>query len=170
VHLHNVWQLVHNLIGQSFLKHNIQLAVDIPSALPPVKANSQQLQQVLLNLVINAKDALNEKYPDHHPNKRITLRAGVGEDYSLAIPATGENLPGRKIVRLTVRDEGQGISSEHQDQIFTPFFTTKRPTRGTGLGLSISHKIIESHQGRIEVKSKPGIFTEFTVILPVDTD
>ncbi|MBI1882249.1 MAG: PAS domain S-box protein [Chloroflexi bacterium] len=170
VHLDSVWQLVHNLIGQSLLKHGIQPEVDIPPDLPVVKANSQQLQQVLLNLVVNAKDALNEKYPDHHPNKRITLRASAAEDLSPTILLTGAKSASRQVVCLTVRDEGTGISAEHQEQIFTPFFTTKRPNRGTGLGLSISHKIIESHQGRIEVHSEPGVFTEFTVILPVDTD
>jgi PAS domain S-box-containing protein len=167
VHLENVWQLVHNLIGQSFLKYNIQFEVDIPQDLPTVQANSQQLQQVLLNLVVNAKDALNEKYPSYHPNKRITIRARVVEDSSSAVPLAEEKQSSHPVIYLTVRDEGIGVSPEHQDQLFTPFFTTKRPNRGTGLGLSISHKIIEKHHGRIEVQSEPGVFTEFTVILPI---
>jgi signal transduction histidine kinase len=155
------------LIGQSLLKHNIQLEVDIPQDLPTVQANSQQLQQVLLNLVVNAKDALNEKYPSHHSNKRITIKARVIEDSSSAASLAEEKQSSHPVIYLTVRDEGIGVSPEHQDQLFTPFFTTKRPSRGTGLGLSISHKIIEKHHGRIEVQSEPGVFTEFTVILPI---
>jgi PAS domain S-box-containing protein len=170
VHLEDVWQLVHNLIGQSFSKHNIQLGVDIPQDLPVVQANGQLLQQVLLNLVVNAKDALNEKYPGHHPDKRITIKAKVIEDFSPAVLLTGEKRSARPMIYLSVRDEGIGVSPEHQDQLFTPFFTTKRPNQGTGLGLSISHKIVEKHHGRIEVQSEPGVFTEFTVILPIDQD
>ncbi len=170
VQLESVWQLVHNLIGQSLLKYNIQLEVDIPANLPPVRANSQQLQQVLLNLVVNAKDALNDKYPDIDPNKRITIRAGVIEDTLSPALNTDTQPSVRPAVCLMVRDEGIGIPLEYREQIFTPFFTTKRPNRGTGLGLSITHKIIENHQGRIEIHSEPGAFTEFMIILPVDTD
>lgn len=163
VYLEQVWQPVHNLIGQSLRKYNIQLRVDLPPDLPPVKGSSQQLQQVLLNLVLNAKDALNEKYPASHPDKRITLSARAAQD-------TWPEALARPVVRLTVRDEGTGVAPDHLEQLFTPFFTTKRPNRGTGLGLSISHKIIENHQGRIEVNSQPGDFTEFVVILPVSLD
>lgn len=163
VYLEQVWQPVHNLIGQSLRKYNIQLRVDLPPDLPPVKGSSQQLQQVLLNLVLNAKDALNEKYPASHPDKRITLSACAAQD-------TWPEALARPVVRLTVRDEGTGVAPDHLEQLFTPFFTTKRPNRGTGLGLSISHKIIETHQGRIEVNSQPGAFTEFVVILPVSLD
>lgn len=169
VQLEHVWQLVHNLIGQSLLKHNIQLQVDIPANLPFIKGSSQQLQQVLLNLVLNAKDALNEKYPESNPNKRITISAQVSQDSWPVVSASDGGLP-RQVVHLTVRDEGTGIAPDYLEQLFTPFFTTKRPNRGTGLGLSISHKIIENHQGRIEVTSEPGVFTEFVVILPVSSD
>ena len=72
-----------------------------------------------------------------------------------------------EVIMLTVRDEGVGISSENQERLFTPFFTTKRPKSGSGLGLSICHKIIEEHHGRIEVESEEGKFTEFRIILPL---
>lgn len=170
IRLEQIWQLAHNLIGQSLLKHNIQLQVDFPADLPPLKGSSQQLQQVLLNLLFNAKDALNEKYPESYPDKRITLTARTALDSGFHLPALATEVPTRQVIRLTVRDEGVGIAPEHLEQIFTPFFTTKRPNRGTGLGLSISHKIIENHQGRIEVNSQPGAFTEFVVILPVSSD
>lgn len=170
IHLANVWQLVHNMIGQSLLRHNIQLRVDIPTDLPPIKGSSQQLQQVLLNLVLNAKDALNEKYPNSNPDKCITLSARTAQDSWLHVPASANKSPARSVICLSVRDEGIGIVPGHLEQLFTPFFTTKRPNRGTGLGLSISHKIIENHQGRIEIRSEPGVFTEFVVILPVSSD
>lgn len=170
VQLENVWRPVHNLIGQSLLKHNIQLRVDFSTDLPSLKGSSQQLQQVLLNLVLNAKDALNEKYPDSHPDKCITLSARTAQDSWLHVPASAPGFPARQVIRLTVRDEGIGIAPDYLEQLFTPFFTTKRPNRGTGLGLSISHKIIENHQGRIEVNSEPGVWTEFVVILPVSSD
>lgn len=167
VHLADVWQLVYNLIGQSFRKHNIQLEVDIPANLPPIQARTQQLQQVLLNLVTNARDALREKYPDggSRPEKSVTVKARVvGDTRALARP--NGDAP-RRAIELTVRDEGIGILPEDREQLFLPFFTTKRARGGTGLGLSISHKIIEEHKGRIEVESEPGEFTEFKVTLPV---
>lgn len=167
-HIGDVWQLTYNLIGQSFLKYNIQLEVDIPSDLPKMKVRTQQLQQVLLNLVTNARDALNEKYPGYHPNKRISIRARLVEDPTFPFFLNKDQDEKRQVIRLTVRDEGVGITPEQRERLFTPFFTTKRPNRGTGLGLSISHKIIEDHHGRIEVESEPGAFTEVTIILPVD--
>jgi PAS domain S-box-containing protein len=170
VQLEHVWQLVHNLIGQSLLKHHIQLQVDFSANLPFIKGSSQQLQQVLLNLVLNAKDALNEKYPESNPNKRITISARVSQDSWPVVSAPADSALPRQVVHLTVRDEGTGIAPDHLEQLFTPFFTTKRPNRGAGLGLSISHKIIENHQGRIEVISEPGVFTKFVVILPVSSD
>ena len=167
VQLADIWQPVYKLIGQSFHKHNVQLKVDIPPDLPPIKAHSQQLQQVLLNLVTNARDALNEKYPDgqSHPQKYIYIKAWSVDDPPLVMLAPQAG-PARKHVCLTVRDEGVGISPGDRAQLFTPFFTTKRARGGTGLGLSISHKIIEEHQGRIRVESKPGVFTEFMITLP----
>lgn len=170
VPLEDVWQPVHNLISQSFLKYNIELQVDIPSNLPPLQANSQQLQQVLLNLLLNAKDALNDKYPEPHPDKRVTIQARVTEDAYLSKLLPQKEYQGNQYIRLSVRDEGTGILSEHREKLFNPFFTTKRPSRGTGLGLSVSHKIVENHQGRVEVQSEPGVFTEFILILPISCD
>lgn len=165
-HLRDVWQLTSNLVGQSFIKHNILLTVDIPADLPEIQARPQQLQQVLLNLVTNARDALTEKYPDPHPNKRITITAQLAEDKGLSVQRARQQ-SNNKVIRLTVRDEGVGIAPEYRERLFTPFFTTKRPNRGTGLGLSLTHKIIEDHHGRIEVNSEPNKYTEFIVILPV---
>ena len=120
-------------------------------------------------LVTNAKDALKEKYPSRqsHPQKRITIKARVTKDTSaLAHVSLAEARP-ETVIRFVVRDEGIGILPEDRERLFTPFFTTKRARGGTGLGLSISHKIIEEHNGQIQVESEPGEFTEFIVTLPV---
>jgi PAS domain S-box-containing protein len=167
IQLQNVWELVYKLVGQSFYKQNIQLEVDIPKGLPLIKARGQQLQQVLLNLLMNARDALLEKYPgsQKHPEKRVTISARRVENaFALTYP-DGQEIA--EAIILTVRDEGIGISSENQEHLFTPFFTTKRPKSGSGLGLSICHKIVEEHHGRIEVESEEGKFTEFRIILPL---
>lgn len=168
VNLVDIWQPVYKLIGQSFNKHGIELNVFMPSNLPPVQARGQQLQQVLLNLVTNAKDALIEKYAGRQTDthKCVTIKAGNVEDTSTLVLPNGK-VP-EQAIWFTVRDEGIGINPENRGDLFNPFFTTKRARGGTGLGLSISHKIIEDHNGRIEVTSEPGEFTEFKVILPVN--
>jgi PAS domain S-box-containing protein len=166
IQLRDVWDLVYKLVAQSFHQQHIQLEVDIPEGLPPIKARGQQLQQVLLNLLTNARDALLEKYPgtQKHPQKQVTIRARlVANTFALTYP---DNEKIEEVIQLTVRDEGVGISPENRERLFTPFFTTKRPKSGTGLGLSICHKIIEEHYGTIDVASEEGLFTEFRIILP----
>ncbi len=120
----------------------------IDSKVPaPVKASPEQIQQVLVNLIQNSQKALQgRKYPK--------IRVSVESE---SPGQSGE-------VIVTVEDNGCGIRKEHLDKLFIPFFTTS--PSGTGLGLSISHKIIEAHQGRIEVASEEGRFTKFTVVLP----
>ena len=115
-----------------------------------VNADSVQLQQVLLNLAINARDAM--------PNGgRLQIR--------LALPRDGGIEP--QAVRLIVRDTGTGMSPETLARIFEPFFTTKPRGTGTGLGLAIVHGIVTDHGGTIEVESQVGRGTTFTVALPV---
>ncbi len=127
--------------------NNIELVIDLASDLPRTMANYGQLQQVFLNLIMNAEQA---------------------------IGATG--LPGKLIVRteqhdgairISVIDNGTGIQKENLGKVFDPFFTTKADNGGTGLGLSISYGIIKEHNGNIKVKSTPGNGATFTVILPV---
>jgi PAS domain S-box-containing protein len=168
VHLREIWQLVYTLIRQSFQKQNIRLEVDIPDDLPLVKARRQQIQQVMLNLMTNARDALKEKYAEtqHHPNKRIMVKARTTKAVDISAPRAKNGDKIDQFVQFSVRDEGKGISVKDRENLFTPFFTTKRHQGGTGLGLSISYKIIENHGGRIEVYSEPGEFTEFIVTLP----
>lgn len=168
VRLIDIWQPVYKLMEQPLQENNVQLDVYLPNDLPPLRARAQQIQQVLLNLMSNAIDALKEKYPDgqSHPKKRIMMKARVISvtDYPFLL----EEIDISQFVQISIRDEGIGISRKHRDYLFTPFFTTKRPHKGTGLGLSISHKIIHEHRGKIEVNSEPGIFTEFVITLPVE--
>jgi two-component system sensor kinase FixL len=135
------------LVGESMKRHGIELSVEVPGDLPPVMARAQRLQQVLLNLLINAKDALL-----HHDVivRRVEVTATV----------VGRN------VELRVADNGPGIPVELGRRIFEPFVTTKRAHGGTGLGLSVSKSIIEDYEGTIDVASIPGHGAEFRVQLP----
>src|SRR5690606_30504998 len=113
--------------------------------LPRVRCHAGQLNQVFMNLLINACDAMGDK-------GRIAVRTRALD-------------PGR--VRLEFQDEGPGIPPEMRDRVFEPFFTTKPVGQGTGLGLSLSHGIIERHGGRIWVESEPGAGSRFVIELPV---
>ena len=168
VSLHDIWQPVHKLAEQPLQENNIKLEIYLPDDLPPLRARSQQIQQVLLNLINNAIDALREKYPDSqtHPDKRITVKANLIAVATFPLLLEEDNIS--QFIQISIRDEGIGISPQDREYLFTPFFTTKRPDKGTGLGLSISHKIIEEHHGKIEVNSQVGQFTEFVVTLPVE--
>jgi len=117
----------------------------LPEDLPEVRGHPHDLQQVFLNLFLNAIQAMPE-------GGKLGVVADVVE---------GE------WVRVEVTDTGSGIPQEHLPQIFDPFFTTKDPGMGTGLGLAVSHGIIEEHGGRIEVTGDPGQGTTFSVYLPV---
>jgi two-component system sensor kinase FixL len=137
------------LIGENLKRHGISLELSVPTDLPSVHARPQQLQQVLLNLLINAKDALVAGRADE---RRIDLRAETG--------------PESPSVLLAVRDNGPGVPPELGNRIFEPFVTTKRSRGGTGLGLPISRTIIESYGGTLQMRSTPGEFAEFRIELP----
>jgi len=109
-----------------------------------------------MNLLTNARDALDEKYPEGNPDKIIRVTAHV---FGKA---------GKAWIRTTVEDHGTGISPEIQEKMFDPFFTTKEPGKGTGLGLSISHGIVKEHGGELHCESEPGQWTRFHLDLPVD--
>ncbi len=143
-----------SLIGAVLRKDQIEVVVDIPADTPLVRCRSQQIEQVLMNLLTNARDALNVRFPGHDERKRIEIRArSVVRDGGLW-------------VRVTVEDGGIGIPRAIQDRIFDPFFTTKSRDQGTGLGLAISYGIIRDHRGTLTVESEEGAFTRFTIELP----
>ncbi|MDH4046305.1 MAG: ATP-binding protein, partial [Gemmatimonadota bacterium] len=115
--------------------------------LPPVEANSEQLVQAFLDLMLNAIDAMD----------------GRG---TLTVSTRRHRSSGEEVV-VEIRDTGMGIPREDIGKIFEPFFTTKAPGQGTGLGLSITYAIVEHHRGRILVDSQLGSGSTFRVILPV---
>jgi PAS domain S-box-containing protein len=145
-----------SLTNTIFLKDNITIYQILDDNLPDIKCRSQQIQQVLMNLLTNARDALNDKYPRFTDNKRIEVRCSqyFKDD--------------RRWIALSVKDFGTGVSDEVKSKIFEPFYSTKPKDKGTGLGLSISYGIIKDHHGTIEIDSKLGEYTNFIVHLPVD--
>jgi len=145
-----------SLIKTIFKQDQINLKIDIPNNLPEVKCRSQQIRQVLMNLMTNAKDSLNAKYEGYNENKVLTL--SVSEFKT-------EN---RRWMRLTIEDRGVGIPEEIKSKIFDPFFTTKDRATGTGLGLSISYGIVKDHHGSLYFESEVGKFTKFYLDLPID--
>lgn len=155
INLHELVQDSISLIGHQLQKDGIMLKVDVPQDLPLINGHFQQLQQVLLNLLSNARYALNRRYPDHVPEKRIEVKALI----------SGKN-DKRKVI-LTVKDWGTGISQDILDRLFEPFFSTKPEGEGTGLGLSISHGLISEHGGSLKVDTIHGEYTSMIVELPV---
>ena len=142
------------LTETQIIKNGITIAVDLPSDLPMVFAHAQQIQQVFLNLINNARFALNQKTVTPACKKNIHITAGV------------ENWMGRPYVRIIFQDNGTGIPNDVLDRVMTPFFTTKPGGEGTGLGLSISHGIVNDHNGRIKIESKLNTYTRVIVDLP----
>jgi PAS domain S-box-containing protein len=137
-------RLVSNQIGRK-----AKVKLDLDERLPKIKGNSQRLEQVVVNILINASQAIEKK---------------MG---SLLI--TTSFLEKEKENLLKITDDGKGIDEKTMKQIFDPFFTTKRNQGGTGLGLSIAYGIIKEHKGRIEVESKLGVGTAFSIFIPVIT-
>jgi len=138
---------------------DIDFGTSLEDALPAVKADPGQLEQVLLNLVVNARDAMPQ-------GGRIMVRTRRVE---LMTPSAA-GVPAGPYVRLSVEDTGAGISAETRSRIFEPFFTTKGDGQGTGLGLATVYSIIKQSKGAIEVASQPGQGTVFTIHLPAVAD
>jgi two-component system NtrC family sensor kinase len=141
------------MIKYQINRSQITIAERLDQELPPLIANGPQIQQVLTNFLINARDALTEVERDE---KVITV----------ATELRMKN--GRRWAVLSVSDNGIGIPPENLAKIFTPFYTSKEATKGTGLGLSVSLGIAESHNGTIEVSSTPGLGSTFSLLLPID--
>lgn len=144
-----------SLVNVTFRRDQITIDVDIEQNLPKVRCRSQQIQQVLMNLLTNARDALNDKYPEFDEDKIIELRVFT------------ETIDLTPYVVIQVKDHGLGIHPSVINRIFEPFFSTKPKDKGTGLGLSISFGIIKDHQGIFDVRSEEGEYTCFDVKLPV---
>jgi PAS domain S-box-containing protein len=156
--------LVQNLI--QFLKRTIDKKISLKVQLDPqlklIEGDENQLQQSLINICLNARDAM----PGGGTLTITTANYHPGQDFSLRQWGRPEG----EYISLTLSDTGIGIAPEIQSQIFEPFFTTKEPGRGTGLGLSMVYGIIHNHGGFIEVKSQPDQGTTFQLILPALSD
>jgi signal transduction histidine kinase len=152
------------LLARHALAHqNVTLTTDFARNLPKLRADRAQIEQVCLNLILNAASAMPDggtltvatALQPSAPDRRLVRRS-----YSEG----GSSSKGRSVL-LTFQDSGVGISPETQKNLFAPFLTTK--ARGTGLGLAIVHKIIEGHGGAIEIESAPKKGTTFRILLPV---
>jgi signal transduction histidine kinase len=133
-----------SLMDHQLQKSKVEVKVDLDVSLSPTLANGGKLQQVFMNLVLNARDAMPQ-------GGQLTIRT-----YQ----------EGSQLV-VMVQDSGAGISEENVKRIYDPFFTTKKAGKGSGLGLSVSYGIIQEHSGRINVDSTAGQGTTFRLHLPV---
>jgi signal transduction histidine kinase len=127
-------------------QQGIEVRTSVPEAVPPFRADREQVEQVLLNLILNASDAMPK-------GGMLRLSAGV------------EAVDGETYLVLAVRDNGQGMTAEQVANLFAPFLTYKES--GTGIGLAIVQKIMENHQGKVEVESKSGQGTRFKLLFPI---
>jgi PAS domain S-box-containing protein len=143
------------LIRKQMRKEGIDLQINVPSSLPPIFAIPQEVQQVIINILSNARYSLNKKYPERHTDKII------------AIDAECLVLEGIRYVRLVFLDHGLGIPPEIIDKVMNPFFSTKPKGQGTGLGLSISQGIVNDHGGQLVIKSIHGHSASIAVDFPV---
>jgi len=139
------------ITGQQLLDHNISIVRRLGEGLPEILGDSNQLEQVFLNLISNAMDAMDAVTGP----KELAIRTYLIEDL------------GSFSVAVSVKDTGVGIPKENLDKVFEPFFSTKPVGKGTGLGLSLCFSIVEAHGGRIDIESEPGKGTEVKVILPI---
>ena len=137
------------LVRNQLLLSGVEEVTEIPEGLPTVCGDYKTLQQVFLNLFINAVQAMPK-------GGKISTRASLSEDGNF--------------VKIEVTDTGAGIAEENLPHIFDPFFTTKEVGKGTGLGLSVTYGILQKHGGQIGVQSHEGIGTTITVLLPVEKD
>jgi len=144
VDLNDVINRALDLAAHSAELQSIRVIKELDPSLPKLMADFGQLQQVCTNLILNAIQAMPE-------GGRLTLRTSADDGQ----------------LRIEVQDTGCGISPENMDKLFAPFFTTKEKGKGVGLGLAVTYGIIQRHQGRIEVQSKEGEGTTFTIHLPL---
>ncbi len=148
VQLNRVIEETLSLLEHQMRKTGVEVRIRLDAALGPIKGNPGKLQQVFLNLFMNARDAMEP--------------GGVLEVETMTVvTATGE-----KAIAVDVSDTGHGIAPEHLSRIYDPFFTTKSEKKGTGLGLSVTYGIIQEHGGLIEALSRPGGGTTFRLEFP----
>jgi len=145
---------VFKVLGHQLKVHEVDLSLDLCDQLPWILADHNRLEQVFINLVTNAMDALDEKkaHPEWRDTEsRLTIRSFVDGDQ----------------VVVTVADTGVGMTEEVRGKLFDPFFTTKKVGKGTGLGVSISYGIVKDYDGTIDIMTQPGKGTTFELRFPI---
>ncbi len=155
IFLHDIFSDTMSLTSAQLRKDGIHLHVDIPDKVIRIPVHPQQIQQVFLNIISNARFSLNQKFPATHDDKMLSITC---EEITI-----NDN----PYVRIVFRDLGMGIPERIIDKVINPFFSTKPNNVGTGLGLSISHGIISEHKGKLSIDSQEGEFTRIMVVLPV---
>jgi two-component system NtrC family sensor kinase len=135
-----------SIMERQALFQNINLKKNYSTDLPKIVADSAQLQQVFMNIIINAAEAMDG-------DGTLSINTFLGED--------------RESIQIEFTDTGHGVKEEDKKRLFEPFFSTKEVGKGTGLGLAISYSIIQKHEGEIKVTSKEGKGSTFTVVIPV---
>ncbi len=160
----NVNHEIHQVAGMlsRTIPKMIDMQISLEEHIPTIDADASQLQQVLMNLALNARDAMPE-------GGTLTIRT---ENLELDVDHCRKHLgtkPGPHVL-ISVSDSGSGMDQKTKDLIFDPFFTTKEAGKGTGLGLSIAYGIVKSHGGHIVCRSRPGEGTSFRIYLPILVD
>ena len=142
------------ITGQQLLNHNITLEKQLALGLPKIMGNVNRLEQVFLNIIANARDAM------EHTNRPKVL----------TITSSVERRAKTTMLVIKITDTGSGIPDELMEKIFNPFFSTKETNKGTGLGLAITYGIIDDHKGSIDVKTRVGAGSTFTISIPANEE
>ncbi|MFC1705658.1 sensor histidine kinase [Planctomycetota bacterium] len=168
INIHQIVRQAFDLVTSLARKQRVELSLDDSSGPIVAVGDRAQLQQVLTNLIVNAVQAM---------PKGGVVEVEVGQEH--VTPPEGQRRAEPSVhvaprqgehVRISIRDEGGGITEEDLNRVFEPFFTTKEAGEGTGLGLSIAHDIVDEHGGWIDVDSEVGKGSRFSVYLPIDAD
>ncbi len=156
-----------NLVREQSMFLGIKIDVQLADDLPEVKGNRSRLEQVFLNLFINAADAMGGEGKLTITTTLFSRFSDSTEDGSVQTETERICLlASTKTVKISISDTGKGIDRAYLSHVFEPFFTTKEPGKGTGLGLSIAYGIIQRHDGFMDVESESGKGTTFTIFLP----
>src|SRR6476646_6894280 len=158
MHVHDVLEKSLQLVGHRLYQKEIKLTRSWEADVDTIRADADQLEQVFLNFFLNAMDAMKRGGELH-----VTTEIHAATEWVTAI--SGTNGDSHEILRVSIRDDGEGIRKEDLAHVFDPFFTTK--DYGTGLGLSVVHGIIQEHGGQIEVESELKKGTAFHILLPL---
>jgi PAS domain S-box-containing protein len=157
-HVHQILEKSLLLVGHRLYQKDIKLTRSWDANVDTIRADADQLEQVFLNFFLNAMDAMKN-------GGELNIGTEIRTDEELVSPLTQPNGEAHEILRISIRDSGEGIKPDDIAHVFDPFFTTK--DYGTGLGLSVVHGIIQEHGGQIEVESELNKGTAFHILLPL---